>query len=181
MSRRVQKILALVLRELLSPGALSAVAKGLLGGGVGETMRDRTLAALREAVRANLWRIVMVLVAGFLLVLAGGFLIAALFLWLLTCFDAPLAAAITGGGLLAAGALVLWLSGRRRADKMAPADAGAAPAGAASFRETAGGILRGLKEGLGRNALLIFVLLFIGGLWLGLQDESDDDEKTSPQ
>lgn len=179
MSGPVQKIIAFVLRELMSPGAVSGVVKSLLDGGIGASVRDRALDALREAVRANLWRIILALVAGFLLLLAGGFLIAALFLWLLTCFDAPLAAAITGGGFLVAGALLLWLSNRQALDRTAAEDSVSAPGGASSFRETAAAIFRDLKEGVSRNSLLIFALLFIGGLWLGLNEENDDN-KTPP-
>lgn len=173
MSSTPRTIIAFLLRELLSAGALSGAIRTLLDGGVGTSVRDKALDALRVAVRENLWRIVVALVAAVLLVTAAGFLVAGFFLWLWTLLGAPLAAAVTGGVFLIVGGTLLWLCARERVpppvEQRAPP-----PPGAQSFMDMASAVFRDLKQGASKNALLIFALLFLAGLWLGFNDDNDD-------
>lgn len=187
----MRAVLILLLRELISAGALSGIARNLFEAGAGG-MRERALESFRTIIRKNMKRIILALLAIVFFAISLGFLIAGGFIWLLERFSAAEAAGIVGGLFLVFGALALSISMRKDevvAELPPPEPEQTAEQQTAvsnlfsSFAENAKSTFGDfrteiedlLKAGKGNHSLLFLGLLILLGIGLGAAFKKGDD------
>lgn len=159
----MQALMLQILQEMIAGGVITNLLGTFAGG-------DKA-AKEKEQVKIALHKVMALVVAALLFVVAVGFLVGAAYLQLAMLYTPPLAALLTAAGLLLLAACAFFL-GKPQAKERQPRAAAEKP-GPAGLS-----LVQGLFDFAKKNMDVIAILIFLVGIWLSVGDEDKSKNKS---